>query len=98
MINMYYEIINNNYNLFLHVLQVLRHEIHVSYNAFIAFNALNSICTLYILNINPARHKCCTTNPKQVGYNKLNKEYESKALVFCYTICFTIPLHACITK
>jgi len=50
-----YEVINKIIIIFLHILQVLWHEIHILYNAFIAFSALNSICALfYVLNINPA--------------------------------------------
>jgi len=44
-----YEVINIIITIFLHILQVLWHEVHISYNAFIAFSTLNSICALYML-------------------------------------------------
>ena len=45
------------------------------------------------------RHKSCSLkipyilNRWDIQDNKLNKEYKSKVLVFCYTTSFTIPLY-----
>jgi len=43
-----YEVINNNYNFPTYITRIW-HEVHISYNAFIAYSALNSICVLYML-------------------------------------------------